>query len=386
MDAQVGVVGLGAAGSGALWRSAVRGAEVIGFEQYGSGHDRGSSHGLSRVFKSVTPQGPQESALAQRGARLWRELEAESGESVLHMTGGLSIGKPGSPLITGLEKVQAETGLELEYLDEADLRRRFPQHVVTDGDIAVIDPASGYLQPELAIRTQWNLARAHGARVVDAQVLEVVPREDSVLITTAERTYEVQTAIIAAGAWQRTLLPFLPMQLTPRRATLSWFAPKPGREALFTPEAFPAFTHEAVGETGWGLPEFDDHRVKIGLDFTEGYEITDPSANKREVEDWELARVRRFVAETLPDLDPTPIHSGGCMITMTPDEEFTIGIPAEHPRLVVLSACSGRGFKMSAAVGDVGAELALTGTSSADLSPFSPDRFAPVTTSTGAMR
>ncbi|MFP3381004.1 FAD-dependent oxidoreductase, partial [Bacillus sp. SIMBA_069] len=87
----------------------------------------------------------------------------------------------------------------------------------------------------------------------------------------------------------------------------------------------------------------------------------DPSANKKDVEDWELARVRNFVAETLPDLEPTPIHSGGCMITMTPDEEFTIGIPAEHPRLVVLSACSGRGFKMSAAVGDVGAELALTG-------------------------
>ncbi|MGO4592764.1 N-methyl-L-tryptophan oxidase [Leifsonia sp. 2TAF2] len=386
MDAQVGVIGLGAAGSAALWRTAARGAEVIGFEQFGSGHDRGSSHGYSRVFKSVTPQGPQESALAQRAAGLWRELEEESGESVLHMTGGLSIGKPDSPLIAGLEKVAAETGLPLEYLDEDEVRRRFPQHVVTAGDIAVIDPASGYIQPELAIRTEWKLAQAHGARVVDAAVLEVIPQDESVLIVTAERTYEVGTAIVAAGAWQRQLLPFLPLELTPRRATLSWFAPKPGKEALFTPEAFPAFTHEAVGETGWGLPEFDEFRVKIGLDFTEGYEIVDPSANRKEVEDWELARVRAFVAETLPDLDPVPVHSGGCMITMTPDEEFTIGIPAEHPRLVVLSACSGRGFKMSAAVGDVGAELALTGTSEADLSIFSPDRFANETISIGATK
>lgn len=386
MDAQVGVIGLGAAGSAALWRSAARGADVIGFEQFGSGHDRGSSHGYSRVFKSVTPQGPQESALAQRAVGLWRELEAESGESVLHMTGGLSIGRPDGPLIAGLEKVAAETGLPLEYLDEADLRRRFPQHVIEAGDIGVIDPASGYLQPELAIRTEWALARRHGARVVDAAVLEVIPQEESVLIVTADRTWEVGTAIVSAGAWQRTLLPFLPLELTPRRATLSWFAPKAGRESLFTAEAFPAFTHEALGETGWGLPEFDEYGVKIGLDFTEGYEIVDPSANKKEVEDWELARVRAFVAETLPDLEPVPAHSGGCMITMTPDEEFTIGIPADHPRLVVLSACSGRGFKMSAANGDVAAQLALTGETDLDLSLFSPDRFAagatPSTTST----
>lgn len=386
MDAQVGVIGLGAAGSAALWRSAVRGADVIGFEQFGPGHDRGSSHGYSRVFKSVTPQGPQESALAQRAVGLWRELEAESGESVLHLTGGLSIGRPDGPLIAGLEKVAAETGLPLEYLDEAELRRRFPQHVVAAGDIGVIDPASGYLQPELAIRTEWALAQKHGARVVDAAVLEVIPHAESVLIVTADRTWEVGTAIVSAGAWQRQLLPFLPLELTPRRATLSWFTPKPGKESLFTAEAFPAFTHEALGETGWGLPEFDEFGVKIGLDFTEGYEIVDPSANKKEVEDWELARVRAFVAEALPDLDPVPAHSGGCMITMTPDEEFTIGIPAEHPRLVVLSACSGRGFKMSAANGDVAAQLALTGESDLDLSLFSPDRFAagatPSTTST----
>jgi sarcosine oxidase len=375
VDAEVGVIGLGAAGSAALWRLADRGADVIGFEQFGAGHDRGSSHGYSRVFKSVTPQGPQESALAQRAATLWRDLEEESGESVLHMTGGLAIGHHDGPLITGLEQVSADTGLPLEYLDNAELRRRFPQHAVSDGDIGVIDPASGYLRPELAIRTEWRLARAHGARIVESAVLEVVPQEGSVLIMTADRTFEVGTAVVAAGAWQRTLLPFVPLELTPRRATLSWFRPKPGAETLFTANRFPAFTHEALGETGWGLPEFDEFGVKIGLDFTEGYEVTDPSLNRKDVEEWELARVRAFVAETLPGLDPVPAHSGGCMITMTPDEEFSIGIPSEHPRLVVLSACSGRGFKMSAAVGDVGADLALTGTTELDLSTFSPDRF-----------
>ena len=138
---------------------------------------------------------------------------------------------------------------------------------------------------------------------------------------------------------------------------------------------FPVFTHEFGGQTGWGLPSFDEWGVKIGLDFTEGYEIDDPALNRPEVEAWELENVRAFVAATLPDLEPEPTYSRGCMITMTPDQEFSIGIPAEHPRLVVLSACSGRGFKMSAAVGDVGADLALTGSTTADISTFSPDRF-----------
>jgi sarcosine oxidase len=376
VDAKVGVVGLGAAGSAALWRLAERGADVLGFEQFEAGHDRGSSHGYSRVFKEVTPQGPQESALSQKAAGLWRQLEAESGESVLRMTGGLSIGQPDSGLIRELETVSAATGLPLERLDETELRRRFPQHVLADGDIGLIDPASGFLQPEVAIRTEWRLARDHGARVVSGAVLEVIPGDDSVTIVTAERTYEVETAIVAAGAWQRTLLPFLPLQLTPRRATLSWFRPKAGREGAFALGEFPTFTHEFGDQTGWGLPAFDEWGVKIGLDFTAGYEIDDPALNRPEVEPWELANVSDFVAATLPDLEPTPTFSRGCMITMTPDEEFSIGIPADHPRLVVLSACSGRGFKMSAAVGDVGADLALTGTTDLDISIFSPDRFA----------
>lgn len=386
VDAKVGVIGLGSAGSAALWRLAERGADVLGFEQYGAGHDRGSSHGHSRVFKEVTPQGPQESALSQKAAGLWRQLEAESGATVLHLTGGLSIGQPDGPLIRELQRVSAQTGLELEYLEAEELQRRFPQHVLAAGEIGVIDPASGFLQPELAIRTEWRLAQAHGARVMASRVLEVLPGENSVLIVTADHTFEVETAIVAAGAWQRTLLPYLPLELTPRRATLSWFQPKAGRESAFTVENFSVFTHEVGGQTGWGLPAFDGFGVKIGLDFTEGYEIDDPALNKAKVEPWELENVSAFVAANIPDLMPDPTSSRGCMITMTPDEEFSIGIPAEHPRLVVLSACSGRGFKMSAAVGDVGADLALTGTTDLDISAFSPDRFVNSNTEIGAIK
>jgi sarcosine oxidase len=384
MDAKVGVVGLGAAGSAALWRLAARGADVLGFEQYGPGHDRGSSHGYSRVFKEITPQGPQESALSQRATGLWRELEGESGESVLRMTGGLSIGRPDAPLIMELRQVADETGLEFEYLTTDELSRRFPQHVLADGDVGVIDPRSGFLRPELAVSTEWRLAQQHGARIVTAEVLEVIPGPESVRIVTADGSYEVEKVVVAAGAWQRTLLPYLPLELTPRRATQSWFRPKAGHESSFSVENFPVFTHEFGGHTGWGLPAFEEPGAKIGLDFTEGYEIGDPAMNRHEVEPWEVENVSAFVASTLPGLEPEPVYSRGCMITMTPDQEFSIGIPAEHPRLVVLSACSGRGFKMSAAVGDVGAELALTDATELDISPFSPDRFTTTTLTTKA--
>lgn len=386
VDAKVGVVGLGAAGSAALWRLAERGADVLGFEQFEAGHDRGSSHGHSRVFKEVTPQGPQESALSQRAAGLWRQLEAATGESYLHMTGGLSVGRPDGALVRELEAVSETTGLELERLDTEALARRFPQHKLDEGAVGVIDPASGYIEPERAIRGEWRMARERGARTVIGAVLDVIPGTDYVEIVTAERTYRVETAVVAGGAWQASLLPWLPLTLKPRRATLSWFRPKAGREEAFAPEAFSVFTHEVDGQVGWGLPAFDGYDVKVGLDFVEGYEIDDPALNKPEVEPWELANVSEFVANRLPDLEPVPSRSRGCMITMTPDEQFTIGIPAAHPRVVVLSACSGRGFKMSAAVGDVGAELALTGSTELDISLFSPDRFSADSTRNGAVQ
>ncbi|NJC69236.1 N-methyl-L-tryptophan oxidase [Planosporangium thailandense] len=379
MDAQIGVVGLGAAGSMALWRIAAGGGDVLGFEQFAPGHARGSSHGQSRLFRLATSEGAHYAAMARRARELWMELERISGDRILLTTGGLSIGQADSELLTSVRRVADELDLPLEQLDADQLARRFPQHHYRPGDVALLDPNTGVLLSERAITAATAAATAAGGRVyADTPVLEIVPGDDSVTIVTAERTFEVRTAVVAAGAWQGRLLPSLQEHFTVRRAILTWFEPRAQYRAAFDPETFPVFTHDVGAATGWGAARIDSTGVKVGMQDNEGYRIDDPAANASVVAPAEMAAVTDYVAEYVPTLEPRVVRSRGCMITMTPDSGFVIGRLPDHPNVIVLSACSGHGFKHAAAVGDIGADLALTGTTSTDLSPFAPDRFAAV--------
>jgi sarcosine oxidase len=379
VDAQIAVVGLGAAGSMALWRTAARGGDVLGFEQFTPAHDRGSSHGQSRLFRLATSEGEHYAALARRSRELWLELEQLAGERLLVQCGGLSIGQPDSELLASVRRVADELDLPLTALDSDQLARRFPQHRYRPGDVALLDPNTGVLFSERAIFAATTAAVAAGARIhVQQPVLDIVPAGDKVRIVTSERGYTVGTAIVAAGAWQARLLPALRDQLTVRRALLTWFEPRESRAAAFDPAEFPVFTHDVGAVTGWGAPRLDGTGVKIGMQDNEGYRIDDPSANKPAVAPEELSAVTDYVAEYVPWLEPRVSRSRGCMITMTPDSGFTIGPLPDQPNIIALSACSGHGFKHAAAVGDLGADLALTGSTDTPLAPFAPDRFLPV--------
>src|SRR5438270_8244590 len=101
MQADVAVVGVGAMGSMALWRLAARGARVVGLERFEPGHDKGSSHGESRIIRTAYYEGPQYVPLVQESFTLWRQLERESGTSLLTTTGALMIGHPDGGLVSG---------------------------------------------------------------------------------------------------------------------------------------------------------------------------------------------------------------------------------------------------------------------------------------------
>src|SRR5438105_3786729 len=94
----VAVIGVGGIGSSALMHLAKRGLKAIGFEQFGSdhdpSHDRGASHGGTRVIRKAYGEGGAYVPLLERAYTLWRELEKESGSSLLHLVGCLNIGRP----------------------------------------------------------------------------------------------------------------------------------------------------------------------------------------------------------------------------------------------------------------------------------------------------
>ena len=78
---------MGLAAAAALGRAG-RSATVL--EQFEFGHDRGSSHGTARIFKVSYPE-PQFVRLAQESLVRWRELEDQTGDEILMMTGTLDM-------------------------------------------------------------------------------------------------------------------------------------------------------------------------------------------------------------------------------------------------------------------------------------------------------
>ncbi|MDN4613533.1 N-methyl-L-tryptophan oxidase [Leifsonia sp. F6_8S_P_1B] len=384
MNYEVVVVGLGAAGSGALWALARRGVRVAGIEQYGIGHGNGSSHGRSRLFRGGASEGAAYVDLAARSLEIWRDLEQTSGREIVTLVGGVTIAEPESELFRDTVAALRSRDLPHELFDADGLRARYPQHRVRDTDAGVLDPATGVVRPELAITTAVEAAQAAGAEVLTGRRVVAIEEEgDHQRVVLDDGTSVVAgRVIVAAGAWNTSVLAEAPREFTVRRAVLSWFLPKPGHEADFLPNRFPVFTREDETLRGWGAPTIDEFGVKVGLHDQDGYTIDDPYANRPEVEAWEVERVQQFVARQFPDLVPVATNTRGCMITLTPDEDFSIGELDSRPGVVLLAACSGHGFKHSAAVGELGAQLALGEEASLDLAMFDPHRFRTTTGTT----
>jgi sarcosine oxidase len=374
MDADVAVVGLGAAGSMALWRLSVRGLSVLGIDQFRPGHPFGSSHGLTRVFRLAAREGPAYVPLGQLSRRLWLELGETCGVEILTTTGGIMIGPPDSLVVQGTIDSAKAHDLAHEILTAGQLRHRYPQHVVTAGDIAVVDPHAGVLRPETAIKQAVRLATGTGARVLtDVRVTAIEPAANHVRLVTAGRTYQVGHLVLAAGAWTGKLLPVVAAGSRLRRLVTTWFQPRRSADPDFRPGAFPIFVRAVRDNGAWGHGAVDGPLVKVGtLGYAPGE--PDPDDLDRAIYATDLDEVSRYVADYLPGLDPRPVKMQPCMIALSADEDFLLGPHPELPNITLLAGLGGHGFKYAAGLGEIAASLATTGQSPVQVDGFQPQR------------
>src|SRR5437588_9034216 len=120
MRGEVIVVGLGAMGAAVSWQLARRGVGVIALDRYAPPHDRGSTHGESRITRLAVGEGDEYVALVRRSHELWREIEAESRQTLLTQTGGLVIGGPESDFLERTREIAVRHGIEHETLEGAE--------------------------------------------------------------------------------------------------------------------------------------------------------------------------------------------------------------------------------------------------------------------------
>lgn len=365
------VVGLGADGSAAAMHLARRGERVLGLEAFGRGHTLGSSGGRTRVIRLAYYEHPDYVPLLRRAWELWRELEAETGEELLRQTGGLYAGPPDGPLISGSIRSASEHHLEHEILDPTQLRARMPLFQFQPEWWGVFETTAGVLFPERAIDAHQREAERYGASLrFDSPVTAIRQETGAIAIETAGETVRADRVVVTAGAWNGRLLPSLAPLLQVRRVPLFWFEPPgPEREGL---SKLPVYIVDSGTAHGcYGFPYLPDQGLKVA---THGAGTPcDPDTVERETTAADVAPVERFLAAHLPPGLGALRSTKVCMYTVTPDEHFVIDA---DDRVVYASACSGHGFKFASVIGEILADLAMTGRTAHDIGFLSRRRFA----------
>jgi sarcosine oxidase len=371
VDADVVVVGVGSAGSAALWRLALRGARVIGIEQFQPGHDRGSGHGESRIIRTAYHEHPAYVPLVRSAWQLWRSLEAATRTTLLTRTGAVMIGPSDGGLLTGALAAARAHELAYELLDADTCRGRFPQHVLDPGEAAITEPDAGFLRPELAIRTMSSAAAAHGGTLVTAERVKAIePVGGGVRVVVDRRAFTARHVVVCAGAWVGDVLPALGIPLQVERQVQAWF---PVRDASrYGPERFPVFIRQREGHFVYGIPSPDGRTVKAGVHH-EG-QITNPGVIDRSIGDSDVTVLGALIEKMLPGVVPVPSRATVCMYTNTPDGHFAVGAVPGLDKVTVVSACSGHGFKFAPVLGEIAADLALHGGTEYPIDLFDPRR------------
>lgn len=381
------VVGLGAMGSAALYQSSLRAGRVLGIDRFSPPHDRGSSHGDTRITRQAIGEGREFVPLALRSREIWRSLERESGTKVYIENGVLVFGREGksrcdhgvADFLAGTRRAAEEFGIAHEVLDQQALRQRFPQFRYSGDEVGYYEPGGGYLRPEQCIAANLGCAQRNGAELLlDCTVSSLAPSAsgDGVVVHCDGRTLHAASVIVAAGAWNTRFLPAnVAGKLRVCRQVLHWF-PLAGDPTPFAPECCPVFIRlsDADNTMVYGFPAVDGPGggVKVALEQLET--CCEPDQLERAVSVAETASSWRMAAQFLPLL-AQPVRQLTCLYTLTPDFGFIIDRHPRYPQLVFASACSGHGFKHSAAIGELLAELAVEGRSTLDISAFSLARY-----------
>lgn len=390
-SADVVVVGLGVAGSAVLRHAARLGAAAIGIDRHRPPHDRGSSHGASRITRLAIGEGHEYVPLVQRSHALWRELEAETGMQLMRTTGGLVIATPDSHAASFHGRpgffertvgAAARFGIAHEQLDAGEIARRWPALAPRGDERGYYEPAAGILRPEACVQAQLDAAARDGAVLrFDETVLRIEVDGGGPTVVTDRGRIAAGHVVIAAGAWLPTLL--APAAATPfavRRQVMHWFATDTPER--YAPGRFPVFIwmHGSRGEAFYGMPMGDGHEgVKVATE--QELATTTAEAVERHVEPAEAAAMfERHVRGRLHGVRPTTVHSATCLYTSLPEGRFVVD---RHPALdgvTVVSACSGHGFKHAAAIGEAVADGLLGRAPQVDLAPFAWSRMTQAST------
>ena len=370
------VIGGGTMGTAAGWAIARRGHSVRVLEQFDHVNALASHGGISRIFRHAYAEGAVYVPWALQADDMWHELQDRAGTSIIHRVGCLDMAAPGYEHAALARASGDAYNLDYEWIDGAEVRRRFPIWNVPDDWVACYTSQAGYLEVEPALRAMASEMRdAGGAMDTHCRVNGWSAGADGVRVETSNGEYTGDRLVIAGGAWNIHLLKALGLPLVVHRKPLYWLASE--RPDLIEPDRFPCWIAECEFGHPYGLPKVDVPGFKTGLHV--GGDEADPDTLDREIRDEDLSANLGPFFEKYMNFYTGKVESASvCMYTMTPDEDFIIDRHPEHDQVVFAAGFSGHGFKFAPVIGEHLADLALD-PAARPRPTFGIDRFAVTT-------
>lgn len=375
----VAIIGVGAVGSASLYQLSQKNLKIIAIDSFSPPHDLGSSGGESRIVRQAIGEGEHFVPLAMRSYEIWSEIEKKTGEQFLYPVGGLVLSPTNKDdfFSTTVQSAQ-KFSIKHEILDYQEIKRRFPEFNIGHDTIGYYEHNAGFVIPEKCISAQIELAKRKGVDLrFNEKVLQIILEgPENIRLETNKSVYYASKVIISAGSCINHFSPPETRKLFKvYRQVLYWL--EITNKSYFSPDRFPVFIWKfppAVGSI-YGFPAIKGPQggVKIATHNTHS-STTLEEMDRNVTEQEKIAFYDRFIAPYFHGLGPC-LRAAVCTYTMTPDENFVIDFALESQDILLVSACSGHGFKHSAAVGELAVNMILKDRTGIDVKPFSLERF-----------
>lgn len=364
------VLGGGVIGCAAAYHVARAGKDVLLVDQFEVGHNRGSSHGNSRIIR-LSYDHPDYVRLAKSAYKEWAELEDIAGQKLITVCGGIDMAPPDDEGLRACSASMDAVGVPYERWSAPEIMRRYPQFQIPEHFVGLFQQQSGIVNADLAVKTLYEAALRFGLQTSMNTKVETI---EGTTLQTTNGKITCSKLIVTPGAWAQPLLKKIGLELPLRVTKEQWAFFKPDDPSQFQPEKFPVFLfYGGTGSGGigfYGFPMFGLPGVKAA--FHESGAETTADGRDFEVDPVILKQLADEMAQIVPGAGREVIHAGTCLYTITPDHHFIID--KLNDNIVVGAGFSGHGFKFAITVGKMLFELAERGSTNEPTSLFSLSR------------
>jgi|SRR5581483_5802346 len=355
------VVGAGAFGGWTAFHLRRLGADVVLVDHWGPGNSRSSSGGKTRVIRAIYGADRIYVEMVKRAFDLWENLAATSHETLYIPTGALWMHRGDDAYVRAALPILHDLGFVVDHLTLAEAARRYPQIDFRGVKSVWFERRAGALESRRACIAVRDAFEKAGGKYRTAAARPGPLKNDAMTALHLEdgSKLEADGYVFACGPWLGQLFPgVLGDWIHPTRQEVYYFAIPEGSDRYLAGH-LPIWI-DFGPHIVYGIPGVDGRWFKIA-DDTRGGPI-DPTTDKRKPSAEGIERARAFLAERFPEIARQPLLSAEvCQYENSPDGNLIIDRHPKARNVWFAGGGSGHGFKLSPVVGEMTAQLVLSG-------------------------